>query len=276
MFRASGSTPRIAAILALLLLAGCARPVGDFGRAEPSVVNDRIMPAVGTLRAEINGEPVSSFNKTDEEAEMADRVWRFMTSGRTRDWFYDVAAEWRRTRLWPGIKFDTDRYYNWLHSTAYQSASVRYATIGADIEADLATIPDTFLVICKVEDIDRQRRAAAANLPELGAGPRADMVARKAENEMQIDGFAHALRYRFDSYNYALDHLLVETPHVEARAVNAQLDPLGVMVEQAERRDFCGMGDAYGDRGHSAPAIPSRLSRRQAPAMPPDMAAHAS
>jgi len=268
--------PRIVATIVLLLLAGCARPVGDFGRAEPGVVNDQVMPAVGTLRAQLNGEPVSSFNKTDEEVEMADRIWRFMTSGRTRDWFYDVAAEWRRTRLWPGVKFDTDRYYNWLHGTAYQSSSVRYATIGADVDADLATIPDTFSAICKVEDIDRQRRGAAAHLPDLGAGPRADMVARKAENAMQIDGFVDALRYRYDSYNYALDHLLIETPHVEARAVNAELDPLGAMVEQAERRDFCGTGDVYGDRGQSTPIIPSRLSRKQPPATPSDMAAHAS
>ena len=130
MSRTFSLAPRIVATIVLLLLAGCARPVGDFGRAEPGVVNDQVMPAVGTLRAQLNGEPVSSFNKTDEEVEMADRIWRFMTSGRTRDWFYDVAAEWRRTRLWPGVKFDTDRYYNWLHGTAYQSSSVRYATIG--------------------------------------------------------------------------------------------------------------------------------------------------
>ncbi|MEO8882986.1 MAG: hypothetical protein ABI377_06180, partial [Devosia sp.] len=64
----------------VLLLGACVRPVGDFDRAEPSVINDEVMPAVGTTRATLVGEPVSSFNKTDEETDMANRIWRFVTS----------------------------------------------------------------------------------------------------------------------------------------------------------------------------------------------------
>ena len=263
-----------AGITAVLLLAGCARPVGDFGRAEPDVINDSVLPAAGTLRAMVAGEPVSGFNKTDEEVEMADRIWRFMTSGRTKDWFYDIAAEWRRTRIWPGITFGIDRYYGWLHGTAYQSAGVRYATLGADVGADLATIPDTFISICKVQTIDRQRQVAADHLAVLEDSQQNDMVARKAENAMQIDGFVQALRYRDDSYNYALDQLLVETPHAEARQVDADLGALDSVVKRAERGDFCGTRDVFGSRGHSGPVIPPRIQRK--PAAPADMVLHAS
>jgi hypothetical protein len=236
----------VAAAALALLLAGCARPVGDLGRAEPDVVHDVLMPAAGAARARAAGEPVSAFNRTDEETEMADRIWRFETSGHTHDWFFDTIAEWRRTRLLPagsGPRFTPDRYYAFLHGTAYQSAPVRYATMTEDIEADLATIPDTFAAICKVETIDRRRRLAAASLP-AGRAMQPDLTARLIENNRQIGEFAAALRYRYESYSYALDHLLVETPYPAARAVDADLRRLEVEVATAERGDYCGTGPA--------------------------------
>jgi hypothetical protein len=247
----------------LLLLGGCARPVGDFGRAEPGILNDTILPAAGSLRARAAQEPVSSFNRTDAEIEMADRLWRFETSGRVRDWAFDQAAERQRTRLSPppGPAFAVDRYYNWLHRTPYASAEVRYTTIRADVGADLATLPDTFDAICRVRKGDHQRQLAAENLPALGAATHADVAARRAENDMAIDGFLRGLRYRFDSYNYALDHLLVETPYPDARAVDAGLASLGRAVQRAERGDFCGGGHARPHPGdpHPGPEIPSRF-----------------
>lgn len=230
----------------IVLLGACARPVGDFGRAEPDVIHDDLMPAAGAFRASEAGEPVSDFNLSDEETEMANRIWRFETSGHTRDWFFDTIAEWRRTRLLPpgsGPVFTPDRYHAYLHGTAYQSARVRYATMIEDIEADLATIPDTFAVICKVETIDKQRQLAAASLP-AGRSMHADLTARLAENNQQISAFADALRYRYDSYDYALDHLLIETPYPAARTVDLDLKRLEVEVAVAERGDFCGTGSS--------------------------------
>jgi hypothetical protein len=257
-----------AAVLGLALLLGaCARPVGDLGRAEPDVVHDDLMPAAGALRAEVQGEPVSGFDESDEEAEMANRIWRFETSGHTRDWFFDTIAEWRRTRLLPpgsATAFKADRYYDYLHGTAYRSAPVRYATMVEDIEADLATIPDSFAVICRVETIDSQRRGAAAHLA-AGAAMHADLVARLAENSRQIGAFAEALRYRYDSYDFALDHLLIETPYPAARQVDADLRRLQLEVAFAERGDYCGTGPQPSVR--RAPlelSIPSRYERGKA------------
>jgi len=254
---------RAGVLAVLLLLAGCARPVGDLGRAEPSVLNDTILPAAGTLRARVAGEPVSSFNRTDAEIEMADRMWRFETSGHVRDWSFDTVAELERTRLLPppGPAFGVDHYYNWLHRTPYASAEVRYTTVRADIAADLGTLPDTFAVICRVRRIDQQRRLAAANLPALGARADFDVAARRAENDAAIDGFVRAVRYRFDAYSYALDHLLVETPYPDARAVDADLTRLGRAVQRAERGQFCGDGDVRPHAGDPdpRPEIPSRF-----------------
>lgn len=255
----------------IVLLGACARPVGDLGRAEPDVVHDDLMPAAADFRAREAGEPVSGFDLSDEETEMANRIWRFETSGHTRDWFFDTIAEWRRTRLLPpgsGPVFTPDRYYAYLHGTAYQSARVRYATMTDDIEADLATIPDTFAVICKVETIDRQRRIAAANLP-AGAAMHADLAARLAENRQQIGAFAEALRYRYDSYDYALDHLLIETPYPAARTVDLDLRHLEVEVAIAERGDFCGTAPSWpASPGPREPSLPPRYEH----AMPPPKA----
>ena len=72
-----------AAAAVLLSTAACSttRPVGDFGRAEESVLHDTVMPAVGELKTEyIDKRPVSTFNQTDQEREMHDRVWRYLSA----------------------------------------------------------------------------------------------------------------------------------------------------------------------------------------------------
>ncbi|HTJ57010.1 MAG TPA: hypothetical protein VL418_05530 [Devosiaceae bacterium] len=256
---------RIAALAALLLLGACARPVGDFGRADPDIFHDSVMPALGQTRAALNSEPVSTFNKSDAEVEMANRIWRFVTSGRTKDWFMDIAAELHRTRVayGTGIMPTYDRYYNWLHGTAYRSSEVRYATMAADVGADLDTIPDTFASICEVRVIDHQRLVARNNMPVLDTGSSDNVDARIAENEDQIGWFVRALRYRYDSYNYALDHLLVETPDPAAKPVNEEITALGLRVRQAETGAFCAPPQFQPDLAapYDGPVIPSRYSQ---------------
>ena len=80
---------------------------------------------------------------------------------------------------------------------------------------------------------------------------------RHAENEAVISWFARSVYYRYESYSYALDHLLVETPHEEAISVNGQLSDLAVWVEAAQRGDFC--GDHGRGHGRGEIAIRSRL-----------------
>jgi len=259
---------RSAALAGTLILAtlGAAfdRPVGDFGRAKPDYLHDDLMPAVGAFRARLAHEPVSDFNLADEERELADRVWRFETSGHARDWVFDVNAEMQRTRLLPppGKSFGPERYYNWLHTTPYRSAEVRYSTLSDDIRADIATIPGTFEVICKVEAIDHRRQEAAARLTGLEPHVGDDLHARLVENDRQIDLFVDALRYRYESYNYALDHLLVETPYPAARGVDADLAEMQDYVVRAGRWAFCGRQVTIATPGnpHPDPEIPSRYS----------------
>ena len=245
-------------------MGACARPTGDFGRAAPSVLHDEIMPAIGAARARADGEPVSAFNLTDQEREMHDRVWRFIIAPHARDWFYDSAVEMQRTRLASNLdtQFFADRYYDSLRSTQFQSSRVRYRKVAHDIEIDIATLPETFAAICRVIAVDRQRAIAVDHVALGAPDGAAQVAARRWENDQKIDWFVRALVYRYQSYSLALDRLLGETPHEEARIVDAQLVRLEPYVERAQAGDFC--LDGSGSLVFKDTGIPSRFERQPA------------
>lgn len=241
-----------AAVSLALLAAGCSttRPTGDFGRAEASVLHDDVMPAIGALKTEhIDKRPVSNFNQTDQEREMHDRVWRYLTAAHAKDWSFDTSVEFQRTRIGrTDHKFKIDRYYKLISSERYASSRVRYSTMSDHVSIDIDLMPPTFHSICAVLDIDRQRAVAAGEIAGLEPAMRQEQRDRKAENDEKIGWFVRAIRYRYESYNYALEHLLVETPHEEAVRVDGLLSQLLTWVERGERGDFCGGIDVYKDR----------------------------
>lgn len=243
-----------AAMLAALcgMSAACARPLGDFGRPQDSVFYDDVLPTIGKGRAALSGEPVSSFNLTDQEVEMHDRIWRFLVAPHAYDWFYDVVAELQRTRVSATTvhRFAPDRYYGYLHGERYASSRIRFRTLADDARSDVDTAPTTFRSICTVIEIDRQRATASR---ELGGMSGDEVAARHAENATWIDWFARSLRYRYESYSYALDHLLVETPHEEAVEADGRLSELAIWVDRADRGDFCDQSGArFGDKREQA------------------------
>lgn len=220
----------------LLTLTACARPVGDLGRAERNVINDEVLPAIGNFTSK-----GSAFNLADQEIEMRDRVWRYLVAPHAYDWFGDVAVEFQRTRIAPitNEHMQVGKYYGWLHSERFASSRVRYSRIEEDAIDDVGMMPSAFLAICAVIEMDRQRDVASDQLTGLEAEVAVNAAKRKAENEAVIDWFVKSVGYRYESYSYALDHLLVETPHEEAVSANARLNDLAVWVEAAERGDFC-------------------------------------
>lgn len=243
------------AALVVLGVSGCsvARPVGDFGRARPSFTHDVAMPAAGNALAGLRGEPVSDFNRTDQEGEMHDRVWRFLVAAHAKDWVFDTSVELQRTRIIPPGKdqhYSIERYYAWLKQTTFQSSTTRYTAVGRHVTADFDTVPATFAAICTVIEIDRQRVIAYA---ELGSGLPPDtaqhLSARKYENDAFIAWFVRALSYRYASYDFALDSLLVETPHEQSIAVDEALRRLAVYEQRARRGDFCSGQDSNAASG---------------------------
>jgi hypothetical protein len=251
------------ALAALLAACSVSRPVGDFGRAVPGFTHDVAMPAAGGVIAGLRKEPVSNFNKTDQEGEMHDRVWRFLVAAHAKDWVFDRSVELQRTRIVPPNKdqhYTIERYYGWLKRSEYQSSRTRYSTVGRHITADIDTLPGTFTAICAVIEVDRQRAVAYSGLGNgLPPATGDNLAARKYENDAFIAWFVRALNYRYDSYDFALDNLLVETPHEQSLAVDNALQRLSAYVNRANRYDFCGNGVPHLTGG--GVVIPSRYQR---------------
>ena len=253
---------RAAAASALLLIAaGCSttRPTGDFGRARESVLNDTVMPAIGNAKREfIDKKPVSNFNQTDQEREMHDRIWRYLTAAHAKDWSFDTSVEFQRTRIGTtDHKFKIDRYYKIISSDKYASSRVRYATMADHLSIDIDLMPSTFKSICAVLEVDRQREVAAGGLDGIEPAMHQEQRDRRAENDETIGWFVRAIRYRYESYNYAMTHLLVETPHEEAVQVDGLLSQMLTLVERGERGDFCSGAGIHADGGDGK--VPSRV-----------------
>lgn len=256
-------------IILALSLSACVRPTGDFGRAKPSIVHDEALPTIGKLRALIFKEPLARFNWTDQEEEMHDRAWRFLIAPHARSWFLNVLVEWQRTRVLPRIDTSQtyDRYYRILQFERYRSSRARYNKVISDLDADIGTIPGVMKAICAVEEIDRQRSLAARSLDGVGLEKQGDVRARYAENQSYIDWFVTSVQYRYAAYSYALESLLVETPHEEARVLDARLSEYAIWMGRAKARSFCaGPLGVYGD--HSKPAAPA--SRMQSKPFTPE------
>ena len=229
---------RLPLLLLVLAISACTRPTGDFGRAQPGMLHDELMPKAGELRARGAGEPVSNFNFTDQETEMRDRVWRYLVAAHAYDWWGDAETELQRTRLIPPRTKPrpVNAYYDWLHGARFASSRVRFNRLAEDVRLDTQMMQPTFRAICAVLEVDRQRRAALDN---IGTATGPDVEARRLENKAIIDWFVRSATERYEAYNYALDHLLVETPHQEAVTANAELNLLAPYIEAAQRGDFC-------------------------------------
>lgn len=208
----TGGRTLMGLMIAALLLAAC-RPTGDFGRARPSVINDEILPAAGRLAATYREEPVSWFRMTDDERLLRDRAWAFVRPPHVGDWWLGALVEGQRTRILPEIdpSFDRTRYYGYLRGEAYRSSEGRWNRIISDMRGDALLLPPFCRVASLVRRTDTER-LVALELRRVEPDFERDAYARVAENNRVMGWVWRALAYRVDSYRYALDRLVVETP----------------------------------------------------------------
>jgi hypothetical protein len=221
---------RLLLAMALLTLGGCVllQPTGDLGRAGPSAYGSGAERLSGTTA----GRPV--LNPTDEERRMHDTVRRFEAAPYARDW-QRADEDWT-------ARGNAGAYFEWLSTQRYASSQTRYRVVGDHVASDLDMLPATFEAICAVEELDRRRNVASRGVDDVRPGLGDAVRARQAENRREVDLFVAALAYRYEAFSYALDQLLVATPHREAVTVDASLARLAQWVERAHDGDFCGSG----------------------------------
>ncbi|MCW2307909.1 hypothetical protein [Rhodobium gokarnense] len=204
----------LAAAIVAIALAGCARPKGDFGRAERTVVHDQMMPAVGKVMARGREEPVSDFNYTDDEREFRDRTWSIVRPMHARDWLAANKAELQRTRIVGEVDrtLDPETYYKLLRSDRYQSSEARYERVILDIRSDQDLLDPFYALLLKVQAADAERIRVARASMSATPKERHDARARVAENRQLQEWACRSLRFRLIAYRNAIDRLEIETP----------------------------------------------------------------
>ena len=229
-------------ILTLLLvlpavLAGCGRPTGDFGRAEPSALHDRVLPAAGEAIAEWDRrEVVSEFNHTDREGVLRDRAWALVRAPHVRDWFGATLIEMQRTRVLPEIDhaFDPKGYYNHLRRDAFVSSETRWSKLIADMRVDTGLIGPFWGEARRVRDDDALRLRA---LDQRRAGSPKDLrdaYARIDENARVVDWVWRSMRLRVAAYRDAIDRMAVETPSERRYGAELAWNELRAAITEAE------------------------------------------
>jgi hypothetical protein len=216
---------RLPAVLALTTsLCACAQS-GDFGRPAPTLYNETIAPFLGTSASALRGEPASFSMLTDDEQELRNRAYQFLMPARERIFFDRQLADLVRTRILPGdaLGFDVSAYYQALWLRSDRSPRARYQQLREDMENDRLLMGPFVAVACRVKETDGIRVKAMERLPEVAEVVRISAQNRVAENEELVRWVYGSLDNRVQSYRFALQNLVVETPDRDGIKVEREL-----------------------------------------------------
>ncbi|CAA2137907.1 hypothetical protein [Methylobacterium bullatum] len=246
----TGRLIKTASAAAMLLMGGCAQK-GDFGRPAPSAWNS-LVATTGTLAAQYRNEPASDFSLTDDERTLRDRAWRFLMPAAESETFTDALANLTRTRVLPPSwrEDDVTSYHAALVAEPFRSPVSRYRRLADDITADARLIPLFVATAARVANADTLRLRSLPFVKSLDDESIRQAAMRVAENRCLVAWVRLETGVRAERYRYALQHLLVEVPSVEAVSVErslAGLDGRRVMLDPllpaaAEAR--CGLVEA--------------------------------
>ncbi len=213
----------------LLIVAACS-PVGDLGRA-------RQIPATVFDSFPNTPDPEDyRLVQSDEEIRMQKLMQRFVSMVEGESWLYNIR---RSVRVLAGAAPNQSDYFLWLRSRPYASSTGRYRALLNDVQLDVMTLPAVFRAICEVQKTDARRMTAAQNISGTSEQVLQAINLRNQENRQSVNDFVLRVQFRYDSYSYALESLLLETPNELAREVDSQLNFLAVQVQTASSGQFC-------------------------------------
>lgn len=231
---------RRAALLLLVAgvgLAGCARETGDFGRAPPNALDDRVKPFLGGEIARWGrGELVSDFNRTDREGTLRDRAWALVRAPHAEDWFGHLLVEGQRTRILPEIdsRFVPSGYYAYLRRDDFRSSEARWNRLLLDMRADTGLVGPFWAEARRAREDDALRLRAVDGRNDVAPEELRDAYARIDENARVVDWVWRALRFRLAAYRMAIDRMQVETPTDRIWEVNETWRAFRRAIEVAE------------------------------------------
>lgn len=227
--------PVLAILLCAAAVAGCSE-TGDFGRPRASFWNDTVLPNAGYWAATARGEAASPFHLTDDENQLRDRAWRFVMPASPRDVFQREVSALVYARVLPVQEQSNDvaDYFRGLTGGSFVSQASRYNKLAEDANADRLLIGPFRANAGRVVAADRVRLRALTGSPLVPPEKSDPAYERVVENEGLILWVCERVRFRIESYRYALANLVVEMPSREAiRAERA------IMALEAEAGPMC-------------------------------------
>lgn len=229
--------------LLLLTVAGCAQTTGDLGRARNTVWERQLAPAYDQLAEGWARGNMTNLPETPKEREMRDRMWRYYAMPLKGQLLLADNRILTRSAILSKKRLSerTDRYYKLLRAENYRSTPALYRRIGGDMDADLAMMPGLFRAICAVRKNDERRQVALGSFAGLDQDARANLAARIDLNGATISQFAEVLQFRYQSYVFALEHLLAEEPDPLGGEPNLKLADVRASVSMARAGRYCAM-----------------------------------
>ena len=227
------------------------------------------MAGTGSVVARERGEAVSAFPYTDDEELLRDRAWRFLTPAHERAYFQSAMSELVATRVLPARWGGEAResYHDALVSDGAISPASRYRRLGEDAAVDARLLDPFARVASRVLAADRVRLGALAHARHVLPDDIENAEARVVENRCLIAWVREGVTRRAESYAEALEHLVIETPQVQAVPAERTL---GGFTAARGILDGLSVGPVaracYRERhGSAAPAPPSSPERSQVP-----------
>lgn len=236
----------------LIVLGGCfaaaCTPTGDFGRPEPSLLEETVPLWAGRGLALHREEEVSLLPLTDHEKLLREQVYTIVVArdilGRNQS--VKPALRYHRILTPTPETSPIDAYFRRQLSIRYQSSDARYDRLLDDIRKDRAVIPP-FVAAAKTVIHDDQMRTGGK--VDRYADERIHQWAyvRVEENERLIALAIDSLAHRALQYQFAGDQLTLVAPSNDIHRVNRNWSLLSAEIDSADLA-LRGRGQRNGNR----------------------------
>lgn len=257
---ASHSASRaIAAAVVLGSLAatsGCSR-TGDFGRHDPGLFEQSLLPSLRSLGRSFHGAPVSSFPLTDDEVELRARSRTIITGERRWSVERELSTAFEAAGLMNSKYQENRRTAHDSGLAAYQgrSASRRPSALADIVASERAEFRAFADVAYLVYGADAARHAVISRGDIQSLDIVGETAARVAENRRVVEQTVIAMWNRVDDYRLELRKSAVEHPDARDPRASFEVDRMADQAEEIERRlRVFTFPDRDFDRGYHRPA----------------------
>ncbi len=229
---------RVAASMAAILVTSACSTTGDFGRTEPSFVQQHIVPVARTAVRDIRGVLTSDFDYTSDEEELRARSGTLLTQDRR--WSLDRFLGSMIEDV--GIsdsRYETSRRVT--HNTGVSVYEHRRPSRTADtllgyLYTEASMVEDFSDVADRVYDADARRREYLLYGGEVSGDEIHNTTARIESNRRVTRKTVLALRNRVDDYRLELRKSRLEHPDVPDYGVLSAIDRYAATVDGLEDR----------------------------------------